>query len=255
MKLAVLQNLWDLYCSIFARKGLNIAWQSAKWAEQKRSSLDKYATDRSFDKLCKDGCAALPLAIAMSVFEPLRSFEKKWQTITGTRRQREQRIRAMKKSADVLEDLLGSLADVIIADSRASMDADSVDVIRSELISPNDNVLNSAAQLDVPDPSTTIRALRMYASILQMCESPQKSTNVSASDLLAKYLLSAYVHRATGRFHDKEVSALIGAALDFTYDETTHRVWRKRNYKRIDRNLSKLADIFVDFGKVSVSAT
>jgi hypothetical protein len=71
--------------------------------------------------------------------------------------------------------------------------------------------------------------------------------------MLAKYLFSAYVYRATSRFHDKEVSDLIGAALGITYDETAHRMWRNRNYKRIDKTLSNIADILADFGKVSTT--
>lgn len=33
-------------------------------------------------------------------------------------------------------------------------------------------------------------------------------------------------------YHDREVSALAGAALgNFDYDETAHRVWRIRSYQ------------------------
>jgi hypothetical protein len=40
-------------------------------------------------------------------------------------------------------------------------------------------------------------------------------------------------------FHDREVSALVGAALgNFDYDETAHRVWRIRSYERLEASFS-----------------
>jgi hypothetical protein len=55
---------------------------------------------------------------------------------------------------------------------------------------------------------------------------------------MAKYSLASVVKRVSGKFHDCEVSAMPGAALgNFEYDETAHRVWRIRNYDRLERCL------------------
>jgi hypothetical protein len=250
-KLAAAQNIWDVYRSIYARRGVDVAGRCANWARQKRNSLEKYSAGNIFDKLCGDGCKALPLAFLIAIVQPLRSFEKKWKQITGTGRQREQKIRAIEKTADVLEDLLSSLAEVLITGSHLSTDAGRLKEVRQELISPSENLLTWGTTPYVSDPAIVIHTLRTYASLLQTFESSQKSTAVASSDMFAKYLFSAYVYRATGRFHDEEVSALIGAALSVTYDETAHRVWRSRNYKRIDKSISSIAEMLTDFGTVS----
>lgn len=252
-KLAAMQNLWDLYRSISAKRGLNVSERSARCAERRRRSLQKYVGRASFDKLRRAGCSALPLAITIAIMKPSRSFENKWQTITGSTRQRKQKIQAIEKAANVLEDLLGSLVDVMIEDRRGTIDIVSRKKLRNELISPNDDVLDTVKQPFMSDPAIIVRALRTYASILQMFESPRNSATLASSDMFAKYLFSAYVYRATGRFHDEEVSTLIGEVLGIPYEVTAHRMWRMRNYKRIDKNLSELAEMLFAFGIISAT--
>jgi len=132
-KLAALQKLWDLYRSIFAQKGFDVAAEWTEWSEQKIQALDKYNSER-FKKLCTDGCKTLPLAILMALIKPLSSIENQWTKITGTPRKREQKIRTIEKAAAVLEDLLGSLPDAPTADNRGTMDTDSLKELRLELI-------------------------------------------------------------------------------------------------------------------------
>jgi hypothetical protein len=237
-KLAALQGLWDTYCSIYGPKGLDIAAKCAKWSEQKRQTLSRYHSER-FDDLCKDGCKTLPLAIVMAIVAPLCALEKQWTKITGTPRKRGQKIRTIEKAAGVLEDLLGSLPDIPGADNSGSTYTDGLQELPLEFI--------------VLDPANTIYALKAYISILLMFEVAQKRTGVASSEMLAKYLFSAYVYRATGRFHDSEVSDLIGSALSITYDETAHGEWRKRNYRRIDKKLSGTADILAGLGRISIT--
>lgn len=256
-KLAAAQNLWNVYRSIYAQRGFDIAGKLAKWAEQKRLSLDEYGPRKSFNDLCEKGCKALPLAVLIAIIQPLRSFEMSWKKITGTPRHREQKIRAIERAAIAMEDLHDSFAKVFIEGTTGeSTDEDDLIQLRQELVQPFDkDALAFAMKAGVPDPATMIYALRLYASVLSMFESAQEDSGAASSDMLAKYLLSAYVYRATGRFYDKEVSALIGAALDPNYDETAHRVWRNRNgnYQRIDEKLSGIADFLIDWGVVSAT--
>ena len=51
---------------------------------------------------------------------------------------------------------------------------------------------------------------------------------------LNKAMVTAYVNRETKRFHDKEVSALIGAVMEKSYAETDHKTWRNKHYKRFE---------------------
>jgi len=113
-KLAATQNLWKVYRSIYARKGFDLAGKLVKWADRKRLSLDEYGPRKSFDDLCEKGCNALPLAALIAIIQPLRSFEKSWKKITGTPRQRKQKIRAIEKAAVAMEDLHNSFAKVFV---------------------------------------------------------------------------------------------------------------------------------------------
>jgi hypothetical protein len=256
-KLAAVRNLWEVNRSIFARRGFDIADRSAKWADRQRLSLDEYGPRKSFDDLCKKGCKSLPLAFLVAIIQPLRSFEKSWKEITGTPRQREQKIRAIERAAFAMEDLHDSFARVFIEGTTGeSTDEDELTQLRQELVQPFDkDAVAFAMNAGVPDPASMIYALKLYASVLSMLESAQEESGAASSDMLVKYLLSAYVYRATGRFYDKEVSALIGAALDPNYDETAHRVWRNRNgnYQRIDEKLSGIVDFLRDLGDISAT--
>ncbi|MBB5328425.1 hypothetical protein [Tunturiibacter gelidoferens] len=248
-KLAALQNLWDVYRSTFASRSdiarrLDIADFFAKWAEQKRLAFKRDGAMGSFDDLCRYGCKKLPLAIVVGMKEPVRSFGEKWQKIMGPTRQREQKIKALEKAADALEEVLSSVVDVLTLDFVGSMNPESIKAIRRALITPDQNSLRPAIYSHVQDPAITISALRTYASIL-------KYTTVTSPDMFARYLISAYVWRATGDFHDEEVSSLIAAGRDDVYDAQAHKMWRKRNYQRLNESLGSFADLLVDFGKVS----
>lgn len=238
-KLAAMQQLWNLYRSIFERRELNIAATWARWSEQKRQTLNEYGSGKSFDDLCTDGCEKLPLAVLVAIFEPLESLEKLWTETTGSTKLRKQKIQKIENAVDVFQDLLNSFPDLPIANDLESM-GDS---------RPKEFQLN----LILLHPANIIHALTAYISILEMFEDVRKSTGVDSSGMLAKYLFSAYVDRATSRPHDKEVSDLIGAALGITYDETAHRMWRSRNYKRIDKRLSHVADLLTNFFRIATT--
>jgi hypothetical protein len=201
-KLAAMRQLWSLYRLIFDRKGLDIAAKWARWSEQKRHTLNQYESGKSFDDLCKGGCKELPLAALVAVIEPLKAFEKRWTETTGSKRERKRKISKIENAVSVFHDLLVSLPDLSLTDKRKSSIIDSLKDLEVELI--------------VFHPAIIIHALTAYMSILEMFEAAQTTTGVDSSEMLGKYLFSAYVYRATSRPHDKEVSDLIGAALGIT---------------------------------------
>src|SRR4051794_39486963 len=105
-----LRNLLDLYVSLYTERGFDIEAFAAAWAEQKRESLKDFAAEGKFDELCRAGCKRLPLAITITLMRPLQSFEKKWQSVTKSARNRKQKILAIEKGATALEELLSSTA-------------------------------------------------------------------------------------------------------------------------------------------------
>jgi|SRR5580700_2122486 hypothetical protein len=63
---------------------------------------------------------------------------------------------------------------------------------------------------------------------------------------LSKYLLTSYIRKMTGRFHDRSASVLIQELVGPTnYDEVAQRMWRARNYKRIDKHCSWMTRFLV----------
>jgi|ERR1700690_1847153 len=251
---ASLQRLWDTYLSIRAKQGLDMAEVFHEWAIEKRDSLKEFGADRSFDELCKSGCQALPLALILASIPRLVSLEMKWRDVLGSPRQQEHRIRALEKAAVALEDLQGSFADAALSDYRRLVPPDMLESVRKELINPS-NLETIWPKTTAPHPATTIHTLRQYVSFLEKFGSISEETRISSPDMLWKYTLSAYVKRATGGFYDAQVSALIGAVLNEVYDEAAHRMWRSRNYERMDADFSFLAKLLISIGLVTSSRT
>lgn len=246
---AALHELWSLHRLILARRGVDISPGLAPWAEQKRSCLEQFDARNSFDSLCVDGCEAIPLATLIAVIKPLRSFEDKWRGFSGTPRQRRQTIRSLEKAANALETMLDAIDAVITAGFPSDpIEGDRLENRWRMFTLLTDNRAGHAGTAAVPELSATIEGLKLYAAALRTFDLSRKDTGVSSADMLAKYLFSAYVVRATTHFHDAEVSTLIGATLDIFYDEAAHRMWRNRNYKRIDKNFGNILDLLTDVG-------
>jgi hypothetical protein len=227
-KIAAMNNLWSVICKVYGETGKDVPSELLKWSKEKERLAAKCTGEESFNELRLGGCHQVPIAMIMAIFQPLNLFELKWKRITGTSIQRKRKLRAIEKAATALEEI----ADIIRMENRNLALADSIDFL---------------PVTGVADLSTTIRTLNTYALILRMFEVPARQTGATTADMLPKYLFSAYVLRTTGSFYDRPVSALIGVALGASYDESAHRMWRRRNYKRIDKELSVYSDMFTEF--------
>ena len=98
----------------------------------------------------------------------------------------------------------------------------------------------------LPSVNELAASLRLYTWILEMAG----DRNLSKSPVidLVKYALIGYVENKTGTPHDKEVSALIGAALrDTDYTEASHKMWRFRNFERLQGSLPQLLQFLSAF--------
>jgi hypothetical protein len=176
----------------------------------------------------------------------------KWHVVLGSPREQEQRIRALEKAALGLENLQASFVDAVLASNRNLIPSDLLEKTRKELINPT-NLKDMWPKDTAPHPAETIHSLRQYVSFLRKFGSLGEESRVSSVDMLWKYLFSGYVYRATGGFHDAQVSRLIGAVLNEVYDETAHRMWRSRNYGRMDGDYSVLAKLLIGIGLVTSS--
>lgn len=89
--------------------------------------------------------------------------------------------------------------------------------------------------------------LRIHAKVVNLAELLKKDTEARSASEVARYLLTAYVHAMTGRFHDQSVSGLVGEILKDTdnYNDVAQRMWRSRNYERLDSHYSWIVKFLV----------
>jgi hypothetical protein len=94
--------------------------------------------------------------------------------------------------------------------------------------------------------SQVVSELRLYVRFINFASSISADTEIRSPEELSKYLLSSYVLRMTGRFHDRSVASLIGeTAGSPEYNEVAHRMWRTRNYERINTHFSWMTRFLV----------
>jgi hypothetical protein len=94
--------------------------------------------------------------------------------------------------------------------------------------------------------SQVVSELRIYIRFINFASSMSADTETRSPVELSKYLLSSYVRVMTGRFHDRSVSGLVGkASASPEYNEVAHRMWRTRNYERIDKHFSWITRFLV----------
>jgi hypothetical protein len=95
--------------------------------------------------------------------------------------------------------------------------------------------------------------LRMYSRVLKGFDEVARRTRIHSPEAFGRYLISEFVKTATGKYHDHEVSALIGGALgDISYGETAHCMWRSRNYKHI-KAVSLPVELLIGLGALLAS--
>ena len=190
----------------------------------------------------------------MWTIEASKSALRKWQSAIGSARRRDQIIRSLTHAADVLEEVNEKFITAALNDLGVSIDP----AIRKAMSADPSQMGRSnfwpewPSSAPVPHPATTVRALRLYAKSLGFFQVISQETEANSADSFPKYLISAYVRRATGDFHDRQVSALFGSsAKRESYDETAHRMWRRRNYKKLEKSFGLLADLLHGIGVVT----
>ena len=135
-------------------------------------------------------------------------------------------IGTMEKAAVVLEKLISSIDEVIVEDdSFGSTDADRLKDVRRNSIGQHFDMPENVSIATPPDPVVTVETLRTYSSVLRLFELSDKDAGIDSADTFSKYLFSAYVYRATGQFHDEEVSALMSISLTSCCDGSP-RCWK-----------------------------
>ncbi len=215
--------LWNTYREIRRAKKIDIAHRYAEWAAQLEQGLNSPGAREEFAELCKAGCLPQGLALLVMLVRYSPFLEKFWMEMVGQQSNRDKATRALENAAKTLEVLFG---DVIPFGSEAESE--------------------HFTKIGRVPASRIVSELRIYIRVINFAESLSTDTETRSPAELSKYLLTSYVKRMTGRFHDRCVSGLVGELVGSPdYNEVAQRMWRARNYERLEKHYSWMAKFLV----------
>jgi hypothetical protein len=217
-------RLWNTAREIYLKRGFDIAARYAGWARKFHRSLPSPGAREDFDALCTAGCLSQGLATLLFLLRNAPIVERYWPEVAGQPDDRARAMVSLEKAAVALERLY---PDVISREQTAKAD-----------------VLSEIGGMPI---SQLVTELRLHAMVANFAQLLKQDTEARSAREVARYLLTAYVRRMTGRFHDEPVSGLVGEILKVTddYNDVAQRMWRSRNYKRLDSHFSQLVKFIV----------
>lgn len=216
-------DFWNTYCELRRAKGFDPDKVLKQWAAEQEKSLTSPGPREEFAELCKDGCLPQGLALLVALFRYSPLLETFWGEMVGNPDNRDKATRALENAAQTLEGLYGAV-----------------------LASEKEGKTAIFAKLGRLPISSVVSELRFHARFINFAKSMSADTETRSPTELSRYLLSSYVKRMTGRFHDKSVSGLIGEVVDSEdYNEVAQRMWRSRNYRRLEKHFSWMTRFLV----------
>ena len=219
-ELAEGQAFWNTYRELRLAKGINVDQVFVEWAEEQAQRLTSPGAREDFVELCKDGCTPQVLAAIVALLRHSPRLETFWQMMVGPLENRRKTVQALEKAAATLEEVFGDLIATEDEEQRATF-----------------------TKIGRIPFSRMVSELRFYVRFINLAESLRKDTESHSLREVSKYLLASYVKRTTGRFHDRNVSGLTGEVISSVgYDEIAQRMWRSRNYMRLDKHFSWMTD-------------
>jgi hypothetical protein len=225
-------SFWSSYRELRRARGFDPDLVLKEWTAELKKSLTSPGPREEFAELCKDGCLpqALALLVAMLRYSPM--LETYWVEMVGNPDKRDKTARTLEKAAQTLETLFG-------------------DIVASEKSGKNE-MLPKIGRFSI---SSVISELRFHVRVINFARSLSADTGTRSPAEISRYLLSNYVKRMTGRFHDKSVSCLLGEVLGSQdYNEVAQRMWRLRNYRRLEKHFSWMTNLLVAMSVVIAHA-
>jgi hypothetical protein len=220
------QDLWNTYRQMMERDGIDLGGVWLKLIAGQIEWLSTSAALRDFEELCEAGCAPLVLASITGLIRLSPRIENSWNLFVGDSDKRRKTTIALEKAAAALED-----------------------AFRDSITVEDENQRHDFAKVGCLPPSRLVSQTRLYASMLNVADVWAEKVEVHSLKEFTKYLFVGYVNRATGSFCDRTVSGLIGEVIGPPdYDEVALRMWRSRNYRRLDNHLSWIPDLLLDMG-------
>lgn len=190
-----------------ASTGLRKGGKFSKWTEFRLGLLKDFHINADIQRLVGWGINKETLNVSLLFINLAPALDYFFKDMFGDKRARLRNARSLETAAAVLENM-------------------------SKLVPGIPDTFGKIPSLD-----STANGVKHYASMLVWGETIYEFIGANSIVEVTKYALAGLVKNKTGKFHDREVSALTGAALQkFDYDETAHRVWRIRTYGRLEQS-------------------
>jgi hypothetical protein len=215
------QELWDFHNQALLKKGIDFKEVLLWWVRTQKDAFRDPRAGNEFDELCAHGCAPQVLAICLALARHSPKLAPFWNTLVGEPEARRAFLKSIESTVSAFEQQFG------------------------KFIACEDDEDRKRFQQMGRIPLTTLAAeLRFYASLVTFAERFRIDVETRSPIEFARFLLTYYVRKATGRFHDRNVATMFGevAGLE-AYDETAQRMWRDRNYERLAEHHSRLGDL------------
>lgn len=224
---------WKSLREVYRARGINLAQSLANWSAALAQGLTSPGAREEFAELCKAGCRPHGLAALITLFRYSPLLETFWSEMVGQPSNRERAARTLEAAAQTLGTLYG---DAIALGTEGE----------GELFTRIGRI----------PASRMISELRAHVKFISFAESLSADTETRSPVEFSKYLLTAYVRRMTGRFHDRSVSGLVAEMIGSPeYNEVTQRMWRARNYDRLDAHFSGMAKFVVAMSEAVAQTT
>ncbi len=220
-------RLWafaEMYCS---NRSWSLASVLSDLESTVRTTIRKRGIEPEFDELVKAGFSSQFLGLIVAAAHLLSTVADDMSDWIGDRREGERFDKTLTEAADALQQRFKGKEE--------------------------DAEVSILTRLGYASPYQTVKSLRMYAMGMKGLRSVAPIFGVRDLDEFSNYLLTAIVKAITARFHDREVSSLLGAFRDAdAYDETAHRMWRHRNFERLDAYLKSWVRFLVVWNRKSL---
>jgi hypothetical protein len=213
---------WNSYREVHFARGIDIGLAYANWTSELAQGLTSPGAREEFAELCEAGCFPQGLAALILILRRAPLLEKFWVEMVGNPTNRAEATRALEDAVQTFESLY---ADVIALGRDAEVE------------------LSKIGRIPI---SRIVSELRFHIKFINFAQLLREDTETHSPEELVKYLISAYVLRMTGDFHDRCVSGLIGEVVGSDgYAEVAHRMWRGRHFKRLERHYSWMVKFLI----------
>jgi hypothetical protein len=222
------QELWNLMREVRREQGIDLDGFLREAVEHVTLKLPLPGPRADFMELEQAGCSPVVLGLLVALIHYTPTVKQFWETAVGIPNERRKAKKELEATANRLKRIFAS---TLNADHR----------IKEKL-----------SRSPILMPSQLISQLKLYVKLITFAERLAEKSEVHSLDDFAKYLLAAYVKRATGNFCDRQVSGVLAGLIGPTsFDDTAQRVWRRRNYARLETHLSRFADMLNAMGIVT----